>query len=516
MQSSTDYTCLVPSEILLEIFKHIPQEAPRGSDREWLAITAVCRRWREIALSSSDLWSTIYITSDSSRQTPLFFERSNIALLDVGVGCFLEPEDISVGSQQLSSNISRVYSLLFTGMPIDDLCQFLRPLMDRPAPELHSFVIAYPDETPEDEFGDGLLISSLFSGVTPHLRVLSLQYASLPWSSSIYSGLVDLRLYHEHSDAHPSAELFLSALENCPSLRILSLQEAGPIDPYRRRPYRRPSRKVTLSQLQVVKLDFEEPKDTAHVLSHLSLPPLVTLAIVTTHQGELDTVSYFTKYLQQLSNPSLECAGATPHYLRLGLLPEDTISLSYTLPRLNHLPETLPLNCSALHATVKEGDPYWFFTHITSKCMSPSRQPMCLFMDGWGDMLDVSQWSDGLRGWTRLRMMNVKDLQEQDFFEALGTVYELDPCSPEAYSGIICPSLGLLRIERTPPSTGDISENWVEDLETCLKLRDIHNAPLHMLQLSGIVMSDAHLERLNVHRCQIVVEPWGGVGAGQE
>ena len=52
------------SEILLLIFLHL-----KATDRSWIRLTHVCRRWRLLAISTPTMWTKIHVSQSQSEHT---------------------------------------------------------------------------------------------------------------------------------------------------------------------------------------------------------------------------------------------------------------------------------------------------------------------------------------------------------------------------------------------------------------------------------------------------------------
>ncbi|KAI0327718.1 hypothetical protein GY45DRAFT_1363124, partial [Cubamyces sp. BRFM 1775] len=62
---ATDHTRRLPAEILEFVFMHLKNSDPDGSsgfNAEWIEVSWVCRRWRQIALQCSALWAVTAVT----------------------------------------------------------------------------------------------------------------------------------------------------------------------------------------------------------------------------------------------------------------------------------------------------------------------------------------------------------------------------------------------------------------------------------------------------------------------
>ncbi|KAK0478202.1 hypothetical protein IW261DRAFT_1608455 [Armillaria novae-zelandiae] len=78
---------LLPNELLADIFATAMIDFLPEDHRSFLALVcSTCRRWRDVAIEASELWTTIYIHNQKHiPAAELFLERSKTQLLDVDV-----------------------------------------------------------------------------------------------------------------------------------------------------------------------------------------------------------------------------------------------------------------------------------------------------------------------------------------------------------------------------------------------------------------------------------------------
>ncbi|KIK70918.1 hypothetical protein GYMLUDRAFT_302857 [Collybiopsis luxurians FD-317 M1] len=138
---------LLPNEMLLSIFAlslrdeqlyEEPSNLSPAIPFPWI-VSAVCRRWRNIACSSPELWASINLSEDYLCFLPLFIERSGQQPIDVTLRFTVRPEDPVVTKllTPLSSEIYRVRSLeLDLLMPWTEFSKFTTILSANPAVNL--------------------------------------------------------------------------------------------------------------------------------------------------------------------------------------------------------------------------------------------------------------------------------------------------------------------------------------------------------------------------------------------
>ncbi|KAI9507187.1 hypothetical protein F5148DRAFT_1149923 [Russula earlei] len=220
----------LPVEILIEIFSY-----HSASDRHphvrfrtpppWLAVTHVCQRWRDAAVSCPFLW--VDIISTNFRWTEEMLKRSRDAPIHITVddgGSAQKPCELRT-ARLMFSKIHRAQSLVMTCAQTILSCMPI--LFDaEAAPLLQELIITnfHPTNTLD------LVARPLFSGKTPSLQLLSLYRCRVMWSSPLLQrDLVYLSISHIPHDHRPSLHQVLEVLERLTRLECLQLDEALPI-----------------------------------------------------------------------------------------------------------------------------------------------------------------------------------------------------------------------------------------------------------------------------------------------
>lgn len=219
----------LPVEILSQVFSYYS-----ASDRHphvrfrtpppWLAVTQVCHRWREAALSSRFLWADIITTN--YRWAEEMLERSRDVPIHITVddaGSVHTPSDVGA-ARLLFSKIHRAQSLVMT---CADTIMACMPILfeAEAAPLLKELTITnfHPSSVLD------LVERPLFSGKTPCLQFLSLHHCRVLWSSPLFQcDLVYLSLSHIPHDHRPHLQHLLDVLKSLTRLECLQLDEALP------------------------------------------------------------------------------------------------------------------------------------------------------------------------------------------------------------------------------------------------------------------------------------------------
>lgn len=212
----------LPTELLIDIFRyHIPGPwtlVPRkGLPPTWIAISHVCRRWREIAIGYPHLWANIILSNRS--WTTAMLERSKP--LPIVISAAFEGRPLRAALLDALSQVSRARELV---LEVTMLHHLLESFKDQPAPSLESLRLVQsvgmsPCVLPDDVFG----------GHTPVLQELELDRVTIQWSSSLLRPrLTHLEIRNPHRDFLPSMTQMLDVLATMSHLDTLILSNALP------------------------------------------------------------------------------------------------------------------------------------------------------------------------------------------------------------------------------------------------------------------------------------------------
>lgn len=283
---------------------------PEESGVPWeLLVSKVCRRWRDTAIQTATLWSTVYFDGEGSlaRQTE-YLKRSKDAPLDVEID-FLEIEEYvqpKAALQQLREILSLVtrhvrrwksfelrvstYALMALTLMALGKC--------RSAPLLETLKLDWEgDEDPEEPFPWPRLKKQdfiIFHGSVPQLKDLTLEGAFLDWPK--YRGLPNLTRLELHAqtyDVRPSYDDFIRILRESPRLATLAIASSGPSGNWRdwdKAP-------VVLPSIEQLELGYLRPSEANALLRRLTMPNLKRIMI------EFDGSEYCNNLLSTLSSP---------------------------------------------------------------------------------------------------------------------------------------------------------------------------------------------------------------------
>ncbi|KAA1469082.1 hypothetical protein DENSPDRAFT_834612 [Dentipellis sp. KUC8613] len=226
----------LPAETLLNIFSHLVlySDTPlRLANQSLLCVSAVCRFWRDIALSSPQLWS--WIDLHDTDFAAVAFERSQNIPIHLKL-VFPYRYDLESISQQtftlIHEHAARIAGLHLT-MPSDAHYVMLGyfppelPLLhtlDLRNTHTDSSAISENEPSPDTDYLDK--DTSIIHAAMPSLRTLKLENLAIRWQ---FRGLTTLHIDKETMAEAPSVETFLDVLTACPELEELLLKNAGPL-----------------------------------------------------------------------------------------------------------------------------------------------------------------------------------------------------------------------------------------------------------------------------------------------
>ena len=197
----------LPPEVLSLIPDHYREDR---TDRDLIASTHVCRRWRDIFTSNSSLWTQFDLTNINKTRT--YIQRSRCSSLKFYFGRSKVIDEVFT---LITPHICRSKSLTIDArvLPI-----FLRNLR-HPMPLLEKLDIKC--------LGDQVLDNTLFHRDLSSLRELRLHgvITHFPWANLSNLRVVDLRLHFHSYGTTKILDFFVSA----PLLHTVSLRYSIPV-----------------------------------------------------------------------------------------------------------------------------------------------------------------------------------------------------------------------------------------------------------------------------------------------
>ena len=240
------------SRVPQEILSLIPDYC--NPDGELVALTHVCRGWREQFISRSSLWTTLQCTN--VEQTHVYLERSGASPLDIWLYEKEHPRFLNDAFLLTIPHLDRLKSLALCGSS-NDAFQ-LTEYFSSPAPLLEDLELHFTcTETP-------VIWDAIFGGNLSSLRELRLSgvITSLTWTN--LSNLTTFALRQVPSDKISVTQL-LNFFEHAPLLRKIQLWGAFPNSSNAP-----PGRIVPLPHLKFLTI-VAQPAHTI-LLDHLSIP----------------------------------------------------------------------------------------------------------------------------------------------------------------------------------------------------------------------------------------------------
>lgn len=352
----------------------------------------VCSNWREVALKTPSLWTTLTFTEGSPfEKSRTWIERSRGLPLDLFIDCTIpEDEASSVNSDQESGvnedrpivreethgrgylrehsgcdhpppplslpdlsvildivipHVDQWRQLEVTCSVFDYMHLLLTRLEQCPAaPRLEILQLYHYSNCEDYEVFNPPELSTkffIFNGEAPALRDVSLWGVHLDWdrSLSLLSGLQDFELAYHAKNVRPSWATFAQILYSSPDLRTLTLCLSGPADDGENVPW--DSEALSVPSLKELVLCYHEVKYAIALVRKLSVPNVYTLTLDYDEEDCTEFVRCLTSPMRGSSRSLL----AGLEHLKIAGLPCADKAIDLVFEQLVGL-KTLNLNCS--------------------------------------------------------------------------------------------------------------------------------------------------------------------------
>lgn len=305
-----------------------------------IVVSHVCRHWRNVALSTPTLWTTIVVVPEARPPYDLvttMLERSKGVPIDIYVNC--EPDepddgnlaaagdapsdaDLEVLYDMLTPHVHRWRTIEVSVSEYHHMFVFLNAVSDpliSAASQLTTLQLYHHEETEEfDNFGYPSLSRSLtlFGGVAPCLTCVVLWGVHVdwdqPWIASA-SKLVELELAFHAEDVRPTWAQLTTILRSAAALQKLSLRMSGPsgephewtIEPTPTSP-RDLNAPILLSKATDFVLAFHSPARAIGLLQKFAFPALKHLVL------DFDSGDY-TELVDVLIGPATSMSPPSSH-----------------------------------------------------------------------------------------------------------------------------------------------------------------------------------------------------------
>ncbi|KZT62753.1 hypothetical protein CALCODRAFT_478681 [Calocera cornea HHB12733] len=290
----------LPYELLARIFEmanedevdpewveKIPEDEDEDVTRFPTTISHVNRRFRDVALTTSSLWSRICMNERPPHYhlDRLWLERAKLIDVDLDL-----TDEHWLSQQSMRDMLSiimvperwRSFSLRTEEYPG---IHTALTMMTEPAPELRFLeLINAHTEFDEDE-DHGLPFAEpvdIFGGVAPKLKAVSLYSVPLRWTAPMLSGLVSLEVEYLPAAWRPKWAEWVNVIRACPDLVKLTLMASGPHIPEEVDPRHYPEiEEIKLDKLEELELGDVRPWVLSHLISMIQAPNLSYLSLDT-------------------------------------------------------------------------------------------------------------------------------------------------------------------------------------------------------------------------------------------
>ncbi|TEB39863.1 hypothetical protein FA13DRAFT_1724077 [Coprinellus micaceus] len=196
-------------------------------------VSHVCRHWRETAINTPDLWSSIYIDQPHQwDRYEAYLERSKGQVLDLDINLETHSRlvlDLIIPKAEQWRSLVVEYDFWLHAR------EFLKQMAEVPsAPNLERLHMESYEDSTDIEIFEPLQYKDPFylpfHGNAPNLRFVKLMSVHIDWEGAIpmFQGLQELDLRFHTEDVLPSWKAFSSYLKNSPQLIQLGLHESGP------------------------------------------------------------------------------------------------------------------------------------------------------------------------------------------------------------------------------------------------------------------------------------------------
>jgi len=213
--------CILPTEILQNIFLASAQLSVYHPTWSWVDITNVCFTWHQAALGCRDLWS--FIDFSHPRWTSLTLHRSTT--LPIFVRATVE-ENNQHSIQRTLQHASRIREVHLISS-LHNIVPLIGTLHS-PNHFLESLIIDISQPHDNNDIRYSKRTTSHCDSPSSSLKYLELHRTPISLVSQRYVGLTHLSLHHLPSSERPTHQDFCSFLERFTMLQYLKLERAFP------------------------------------------------------------------------------------------------------------------------------------------------------------------------------------------------------------------------------------------------------------------------------------------------
>ena len=260
----------------------------RDRDHDVIALTHVCRAWRELFISRSSLWTNFYCVDPDKTHT--YLERSKSSPINLSLSGHHGLSSSDPFLQIVPHAIKRLKSLSIK--VVSETLPDIIAHLSLPAPHLEHLSIDGDCESAPQR--NPVLTSTLFNGALSSLRELCLKSVrtELPWKNMV--NLTSFTLAHT-LPGEICVRYLLNFFESAPRLREVHLRSTTPTSGAQ------DGRSVSLTNLKWMTILGSGP--TSLLLNHLLIPVGATLITQADLSGPL-IEDHLPKSLDNLRNLS--------------------------------------------------------------------------------------------------------------------------------------------------------------------------------------------------------------------
>ncbi|KAL4244541.1 hypothetical protein ABKN59_010375 [Abortiporus biennis] len=287
----------IPDELLSKVFTDVVKTAKKSRSNTLVALTHICRRWRQILLNAHSLWAQVHENVKDIDRSLVFLERAQKASLHIYLsekperGQNVDLDLVERWGILLNDNAHRI-ATLDVSMPYKTMERFMTTLI-KPFPNVEAVRL---DFIPEDQDERKEVIplpfppSLLRPNFDPtHLSVKCIIHPFLGLQPTIIpSRLTRLEISDQYGPGitPPGIDQFLDLLAQFSRLTFLRIARAGPIfGPDDASRLSRAARKVRFPVLEELHLDTNPWQVGLYLVSFI-LPKCKIYNIIAT--GEMD------------------------------------------------------------------------------------------------------------------------------------------------------------------------------------------------------------------------------------
>ena len=276
----------LPTEVIIHILSYIMKTVEPF--RVWLPIYGTCHHIHVIMCTTTELWWKVDFARIMAARVAFLRSEGNPQVIIVELVPWMDRQNNRVrgvldywrDKRELQGH--RLRTLVLRG-DSSDVARFSW-IFKRPLPRLHHLKISFFGPLADDEDQSQLPIPDPVALQIPidlPLQTLDLSNATLPWSSTLFAGLRELRMDFRECETVVviSADELLAVFDASPRLESLSLVQVQPTVPLRNGQQQfTPTRIAQLPNLIFLKLD-NSPESVCYILAHMNIPAIDALEI---------------------------------------------------------------------------------------------------------------------------------------------------------------------------------------------------------------------------------------------